>query len=334
MDGLVVDFDGKCNRVMYKTVKEYPIGGMIAEYARLHPAVLKDVILEYPNIDKEATEEYLGPFFPWFIDRLEEQFGTITAVMVTTEMLDLAAEIMKMTDEEKQEWFGRGQKQEDTIFDYIFKDSGYDCPGMDSVKQMLLTCYLWYTGSFIAFKHSFMILASDGGEYDEKQVDAFLSFFGDNMNMQHIDFQIAIYEGQFHSLYTLKTSMSLLAFEAAHCMDSHARFVKCANCNEYFVNEGRSDAIYCNNPSPQNPEKTCREIGAQVTRANKEKNDVATKEYRKVYMKYKMITIRHPEDREGKKTFDRLVEEVKDWRKNMANGTVTTDEFLEWLSKF
>ena len=51
-------------------------------------------------------------------------------------------------------------------------------------------------------------------------------------------------------------------------------------------------------------------------------------------MKYKMITIRHPEDREGKKTFDRLVEEVKGWRKNMANGIVTTDEFLEWLSGF
>lgn len=80
--------------------------------------------------------------------------------------------------------------------------------------------------------------------------------------------------------------------------------------------------------------KTCKEIGAQVTRANKEKNDVATKEYRKVYMKYKMITIRHPEDREGKKTFDRLVEEVKSWRKNMVNGTVTTEEFLEWLSGF
>lgn len=333
MEGLVVDFDGKRNLVMYKGLKEYPIGGMIAEYARLHPAVLKDIILEYPDLDKEATEEYLSAFFPWFADKLEEKFGTITSVMVTVEMLDLVVDIMRMTAEEKDEWFGRGQKQEDTIFDYIFKDTGYDCPGMDSVKQLLLTCYLWFSGSYVAFKHSFMILASDGA-YDEKQVDAFLSFFGENINMQHIDFQIAIYEGQFHSLYTLKSSMSLLAFETAHCMDNNVKFVKCANCNEYFVPEGRSDAIYCSYPSPQNPSKTCKEIGAQVTRANKEKNDVATKEYRKVYMKYKMITIRHPEDREGKKTFDRLVEEVKSWRKNMANGTVTTEEFLEWLSGF
>lgn len=253
--------------------------------------------------------------------------------MVTIEFLNFAADIMKMTLEEKKEWFRMDQKQDDTIFDYIFKDTIYDCQGIDSVMQLLLTCYLWFSESYVAFKHSFLMLASDG-EYDESQVDVFLSFFGENINIQHIDFQIAIYEGQFHSLYTLKSSMSLLVFEAAHCMDNNVKFIKCVNCNEYFVPAGRSDAIYCNCSSPQNPSKTCREIGAQITRANKEKNDVATKEYRKVYMKYKMITIRHPEDREGKKTFDRLVEEVKGWRKNMANGIVTTDEFLEWLSGF
>ena len=49
---------------------------------------LKDIILEYPDLDKEATEEYLSAFFPWFADRLEEKFGTITSVMVTVEMLD------------------------------------------------------------------------------------------------------------------------------------------------------------------------------------------------------------------------------------------------------
>ena len=74
MEGLVVDFDGKRNLVMYKGLKEYPIGGMIAEYARLQPAVLKDVILEYPELDKATTEEYLDPFFPWFIDKLAEKF--------------------------------------------------------------------------------------------------------------------------------------------------------------------------------------------------------------------------------------------------------------------
>ena len=45
--------------------------------------------------------------------------------------------------------------------------------------------------------------------------------------------------------------------------------------------EGRSDAVYCSYPSPQNIKKTCKEIGTQVARANKEKSDITTKGYRK-----------------------------------------------------
>ena len=47
-------------------------------------------------------------------------------------------------------------------------------------------------------------------------------------------------------------------------------------------------------------------VGAQVTRANKEKNDAATKEYRKVYMRYKMMTNRHPEDAAAAEKFEQL----------------------------
>ena len=63
MDGLVVDYDGKKNVVMYQGLKEYPIGGMIAEYARLHPTCLKEVILDYQLINENASEETIAKFF-------------------------------------------------------------------------------------------------------------------------------------------------------------------------------------------------------------------------------------------------------------------------------
>lgn len=61
-------------------------------------------------------------------------------------------------------------------------------------------------------------------------------------------------------------------------------------------------------PLRDNKEKTCKDVGAQITRANKEKNDVATKEYRKVYMRYKMMTNRHPEDSAAAQKFNELPE--------------------------
>ena len=332
MDGLVVDYDGKKNVVMYQGLKEYPIGGMIAEYARLHPTCLKEVILDYQLINENASEETIAKFFPWFVNKLEIRFGTVTALMVTFEFMDFVATVLKKDCDCIDEWFKEIPK-EDNVGQFIFEGSGFNSTGSSTNKQLLLSAYYWWAQSYVAFKHCFLMLASEK-EYEEDQVNAFWSMFSENIDFQHIDFRIANFEGKFHSLYTIKSSMSLILFEAAHCLDKDIKFTKCVNCGEYFVPEGRIDMIYCGYPSPQVPNKLCREIGAQITRANKEKNDLATKEYRRIYMKYKMITLRHPENREAKKKFEKLISEVKIWRKNMKNGAITTEDFLEWLKDF
>lgn len=333
MEGLVVDYNGNTNIVMYRGIKEYPIGELAAEYARLRPTELKEVILSFSDLDKEPIEEFLAPFFPWFADELEKKFGTVAAVMITIEFLDLVADVMKMTEKQRENTFKEDEGVGEKIKEFIFKDTHYSDKGMDTIEQLLLSCYLWYANSFVAFKHTFNILAAEE-EYDEEQIMFFLSMFTDNMKFQHIDFKIACYDGEFHSLYTIKSSMSLILFEASHCIEKKVQFIKCANCGQYFVPENRSDTLYCNYLSPQKPNKTCREIGAQVAWSNKIKNDVLTKEYRKVYMKYKMITIRHPEDRESKKKFEILKEEMNIWRKNLRTGKATTEKFLEWLKNF
>ena len=101
-----------------------------------------------------------------------------------------------------------------------------------------------------------------------------------------------------------------------------------------FVPEGRSDIVYCTYPSPQNKEKSCREVGAQVARANKEKNDVVTGAYRKAYMRYKMMTKRHPHDKAKAQQFENLTEGMKEWRTKLAEGPGTNEDFLDWLSQF
>lgn len=334
LNGLLVDYDGNRNYVMYHGLTEYPIGGMISEYARMAPSEIKEIILSFPDKEQKPSLDNMSPFFPWFADKMEEKFGKIAAIIVTFEFMDLVVDYMDKKDtEELRIHLAELTSKEDSIKDFILKDTVYDGFGIDTVEQMLLTVYYVYAGVYVAFKHTFNMLAT-GEEYDEEQVTAFWSFYSDNMEFQHIDFKIACYEGAFHSLYTIKSSMSLILFEAAHCMDKEVNFVKCANCGEFFVPDGRSDMIYCPYPSPQNVEKTCRDIGAQITRSNKEKNDVVTREYRKIYMRYKMLTIRHPEDRVSKKKFEQLTNDVKQWRKDLAKGRVTTEEFLKWLEEY
>ena len=162
----------------------------------------------------------------------------------------------------------------------------------------------------------------------------FAGLYSSLIDMQHIDFRILSTEKGLENMYTIKTSLSLLIFEHANSCNADVKFVKCSNCGKIFIPEGRSDTIYCSRPSPQNKEKTCREIGAQIARANKEKTDTTTHEYRKVYMRYKMMLSRKPGTREVWKKFDKLTTEVKTWRKKLENGSANTDQFLEWLSQF
>lgn len=54
--GFTIEFDGKKNTVMRSgEVKEYPIGGIAAEYARLRPTKLKEILLTYEKLEAAPT---------------------------------------------------------------------------------------------------------------------------------------------------------------------------------------------------------------------------------------------------------------------------------------
>ena len=117
----------------------------------------------------------------------------------------------------------------------------------------------------------------------------------------------------------------------AHAIDTEAKIVKCRNCNNYFVPVGRADAVYCGYPSPQDGNKDCRDIGAQATRTKKMKNDVVTQEYRRLYMRLTMGIKRHPEDLKLQMALTDLTKGMKKLRKQRVEGTVSSDDILEWI---
>ena len=123
-----------------------------------------------------------------------------------------------------------------------------------------------------------------------------------------------------------------MLFEFAHVLDNDIKIIKCRNCNKYFVPIGRTDTIYCGYPSPQNKDKACRDIGAQVTRTKKIKNDIVTMEYRRLYMRLKMRLKRHPEDKRIQQKLIELTNEMKILRNKREAGLVSSDDILEWIS--
>lgn len=334
--GLNVDFDGKKNILLEgEVIKEYPIGGMACEYARLHPTEIKPLILGNSYFRDADLSENGGHALMELYEACLEKFGIITAVMILTDFSSFMADFKRANVGELKGLIDplNADRETNQIRSFILKDSGYDDFGISTIGQAMLSAYAVYADSYVVFKHSFNMLAS-GEEYEEKQVMGFWGLYASNIDFQHIDFHIMFYDNAFHSIYTIKSSMSLIMFEAAHAMDADIKFVKCKNCGNYFVPMGRSDSVYCGYPSPQDQTKECREVGANATRARKMKNDILTQEYRRLYMRLKMAIKRHPDDDDLKARFTELTEGMKTRKKQKTDGTLSADSILEWLSAF
>ena len=333
--GLVTWLDGKGYKVFFDGgIYEYPIGGLACEYSRFKPYTLKNVIMKCPVFGEAPSESTIDESAKWFSDILFKEYDLVTAIMILTDLSNLIHDYLWAEDKYKKQFMDDLNEglQDDNVKQYILENSGLDRFCLNTMGAIYLSAYASFAVSYGAFRHSLNLLANDGGE--QEQVDAFFDFFGDYTEMQHIDYRLALIEGKFAEIFTIKSSLSLILFETAHVMESETAIIKCKNCGQFFVPTGRSDSIYCSYPSPQNQEKTCKDIGAQVSRSNKEKTDVATKEYRKVYMRFKMLMRRHPEETSYEEQFDRLTSEVKEWRNKLAHGMATTEEFLAWLSEF
>lgn len=331
--GLNVEFDGKKNTVIEGgIVKEYPIGGMICEYARLHPTELKPLIMDNPFFQDTDLKENGGKALMSLYETMLENYGVITAVMVLTDISDIMTDLNLASEEERKNLLDT-LNEDNQVKDFILENTGFSKFGITTIGQALLASYCGYANSYVAFKYSFNMLVTED-EYDAEQVMKFWDLYSSNVEFQHIGFQIMYFDNAFHSVYTIKSSLSLILFEAAHAFEANIKFVKCKNCGNYFVPVGRSDSKYCGYPSPQDASKNCRDIGANVTQAKKMKNDVVTQEYRRLYMRLKMALKRHPENQELNGRLKELTDGMKEQRRLLKIGEIYPDDVLEWISSF
>lgn len=337
--GLHVTFDGKGYRLMMpNSQQEYPIGGLICEFCRLSPTTLKQYIMACDGLNEAATTDNFVKTFMQLQEKMTVGMFPVIGAMVSVEFMNTSQDWFDAVRTDRiQEFLSKlSTDTYDSIKDFILEDTGITEFGGDTVLQLLLTCYFAFASTYVIVKHVFtQIMESDEiqDENHQRSIELLYAMYGTYMDAQHIDYRLILTEKGFESLYTFETTISMMLFEIAQCINTDANIVKCKNCGHYFVPEGRSDSVYCSYPLDDNKEKSCKDVGAQITRANKEKTDILTREYRKVYMRYKMSMSRRPDDPALEEKFHRLTNEFKMRRAEIMSGESTTEEVLEWLSE-
>lgn len=136
--------------------------------------------------------------------------------------------------------------------------------------------------------------------------------------------------------YAINNLKDILNIYFNYFTQENIHIKKCKNCNKYFIPQNRTDEVYCNNPSPQNPNKTCKEYGAKKTYRDEIKSQPLKSEHNKTSQFYRMRINRAKNEKEKslyKKKFNAYKEQYQTKKEQYKKGKLKEADFIEWIIK-
>ena len=241
------------------TYTYYPTGGMLFELIRddaiyMVTTKVENMIKAFPDYNDEATKESVTNGFKWLYGTIED------------EELPVATELF------------RGCFNE-VILDIAGRLESYECVG-----DFFIKCYEEYIPHIEAFSvYVDAIAAYNSGiadEFQDEMANAFISsaeevydLYTHKCSVRHKNGKATVDTVQ------MTNFLQVLTFEYCRMKKENKPLKICENCGRYFIPLKRSDSIYCPAPSPQNPEKSCSEVGANFRQTVKRRNDPVEREY-------------------------------------------------------
>ena len=135
---------------------------------------------------------------------------------------------------------------------------------------------------------------------------------------------------QIAEMTVLPTGWALMRFELMKMITNDVIIKKCANCDRYFILDGRMDVEYCSRPLANQPEKACKDIGALNKYMDKVNADPIRKEYHRAYKR------NHSRLRVGTMTQTEFLEwsdEAQTKRDQCIAGDMDKGEFFTWINQ-
>lgn len=161
-----------------------------------------------------------------------------------------------------------------------------------------------------------------------------LEYYISNMHIKHVKQMPLInttvgFDESGDIIYYFNSFDDLVLFDFYQMSVEKPIVKQCANCGKYFIPISRSDEIYCDNEYRN--EKTCKQLGYEV----KVSKDELLKPYRTAYKTQHAKMQRNKTNMPNykKKYFDVWVSEAKKKLKQAKDGSITANEFKQWLNE-
>ena len=205
-----------------------------------------------------------------------------------------------------------------------------------TVKDFLELCYDFYLVDLVNGHDAFVALASIQAGINAGDDNELCSrFVEETKKLPAVEMKL-VYDPEkmtFNSIYRVTSFQAYMALEYMRMMDQNVKFRRCQNpaCGKFFVAQ-RTTAKYCDFPSPQNEQKTCKELYPQIVSREKMTRDILLKSIRGAQSRLYNVRRRHPEQyEEVNKFLDEIEAQRESMSEKVVTGELTVTDFNSWL---
>lgn len=335
---LFLKYDGREYIILRGKAPVYMPGDIICELERATEKLdwVKELILGCNNYTDVASISNLAQALSEIDKKIDYYFGTASGAVLMNVLSSRTQILLDCLELSGRYDAKRDFKIKASTVKRLLVESRFEALGAENVGHALLSGLALSTNMIAQFYELGRLVMNELADVDAEKRDTskikhVLYDNGDLIAAQQIDYRIMNIDEKISSVYGINDIMSVLMFELANCINNDVVMKKCNNCGHYFTLYGRPDVIYCSFAAPNGNKKICKDVGAQVKRANKEKNDAVTSEYRRVYFRKKMQVRRHPDDEKYQEMLSEFLTECKKWKEAIKNNMKSDEEYLSWL---
>ena len=137
--------------------------------------------------------------------------------------------------------------------------------------------------------------------------------------------------------YEISSLKDLFCVFFNYLLENNITINKCKNCGKYFIPANRTDEKYCENISPQNSNKTCKEIGSKLSFAYKRDSEPISREHNKTKVALSMRISRAKKKNdfeEINKVSKHLEKYLSNYQKKLNNYNkhkISEEELINWI---
>lgn len=208
------------------------------------------------------------------------------------------------------------------IFSNIFEDLYEDfVSSINEAIEMIDVTFMDYNPQFFKLdipKQTILLLKKKKEEINKEEI----SINYKEKFYTEVDTSVQIYE--------LNTTKDFINVCLLNICSNKIPIRKCKNCSNYFISK-RRDTIFCKNPSPQNPNRSCSDVRNHLSSKQKEQENTITNLYQKFYNL--CITRKKKNSELYEHILNIFKKKFEQYRNKVIYGYLKRSNMIKWLNE-